>query len=49
LKTYEGGLSGRKIQEYSLPMIYTLRKKYGNSIRIIGGGGIYSIEDYQNM
>jgi dihydroorotate dehydrogenase len=47
LKTELGGLSGRAIHQYSLPMIFKVKQKYGKSVGIIGGGGIYTLEDYQ--
>lgn len=46
IKTDKGGLSGRKIQDVSLELIYKIRKNYPiDDYTIIGGGGIYSKED----
>lgn len=40
----EGGLSGRVLQHYSLPLIEKVKKKWPG-ITVIGGGGIYNEED----
>ena len=43
IKTNKGGLSGRAIQKYSLPIIEHIKRTPG--ITAIGGGGIYSKSD----
>jgi len=44
VKVSNGGLSGRKIQEVSIPLITHIRKTDSSSF-IIGGGGIYEPDD----
>ncbi len=44
IKTPKGGLSGRAIQCYSLPLIRAFKKQYPDII-VIGGGGIYTADD----
>ena len=43
----QGGLSGRAIKPYSLVMIEKVKDKHPN-IEVIGGGGIYTLEDLQD-
>ncbi len=43
--TKRGGLSGKLIQGMYLKLIQKAKSKFGDSIKIIGGGGIQSIED----
>ena len=43
--TAKGGISGKLIQEVYLKLIQKAKYKFGDSIKIIGGGGIQSIED----
>ncbi len=40
-----GGESGQRLKKYSLALITFIRKYFGNDFEIIGGGGIYSLED----
>ena len=47
LPTPKGGISGYPLQEYSLKAIKSARKTFGDSITIIGAGGIYTLEDAQ--
>jgi len=42
-----GGESGRRIQQISLPLIAKTTAYY-NDVHVVGGGGIYSIEDVKN-
>ncbi|NJO65656.1 MAG: hypothetical protein HC836_48545 [Richelia sp. RM2_1_2] len=44
LPTERGGLSGRELQKYTLPLIEQA-KNYFSNIKIIGGGGIYTSDD----
>ncbi len=46
IPTDKGGISGYPLHEYSIPAIKKLAK-FGDSITIIGGGGVYTIEDAQ--
>ncbi len=48
IPTDKGGISGYPLHEYSLPAIRKAREEFGDSITIIGGGGIYTVEDAQN-
>ena len=43
--TKRGGVSGKLIQGIYLKLVKKAKDKFGNSIKIIGGGGIQSIED----
>ena len=45
--TKRGGVSGKLIQNLYLKLIKKAKDKFENSIKIIGGGGIQSIEDLQ--
>jgi dihydroorotate dehydrogenase len=45
--TEKGGVSGKLIQKLYWKLIKKAKDKFGNSIKIIGGGGIQSIEDLQ--
>jgi len=45
--TKRGGVSGKLIQKLYLKLIKKAKDKFGNSIKIIGGGGIQSIKDLQ--
>ncbi|MGQ4002947.1 diguanylate cyclase [Francisellaceae bacterium CB300] len=47
IPTDKGGISGYPLHEYSLPAIKKAREEFGDSITIIGGGGIYTVEDAQ--
>ncbi|APC96708.1 beta/alpha barrel domain-containing protein [Francisella frigiditurris] len=47
IPTDKGGISGYPLQEYSLKAVREARKEFGNSVTIIGGGGIYTLEDAQ--
>jgi len=40
-----GGESGQRLKKRSLELIRGVRKEFGNGFNIIGGGGIYSIDD----
>ena len=48
LKTQKGGLSGPILRPYTNNLIEIIRKKYGNTVTIIGGGGIRSSKDAKN-
>ncbi len=43
-----GGESGQRLKMYSLALITTIRKYFGDDFEIIGGGGIYSLEDMED-
>lgn len=45
IPTPGGGLSGKPLKQYSLWATEELRQKWGDSVRIIGGGGVTSHED----
>lgn len=45
LPTEKGGVSGYPLQEYSLKAIKAARAEFGDAISIIGGGGVYTLED----
>ncbi|ORM38824.1 diguanylate cyclase [Francisella endosymbiont of Ornithodoros moubata] len=45
IPTDKGGISGYPLHEYSLPAIKKAREVFGDSITIIGGGGIYTLDD----
>jgi len=48
IKTDKGGLSGRAIQEHSLPLIKLIKRHSraeGLYVNLIGGGGIYAPDD----
>ncbi len=45
LPTDKGGVSGYPLQEYSLKAIRAAKAEFGDSISIIGGGGVYTLED----
>ena len=45
LPSAKGGISGPQLQSHSLRLIEKVRKIYGDTPRIIGGGGIYSKAD----
>jgi len=47
LPTPKGGISGYPLQEYSLKAIKNARDEFGETISIIGGGGIYTVKDAQ--
>ncbi|AJC48364.1 diguanylate cyclase [Allofrancisella guangzhouensis] len=47
IPTDKGGVSGYPLQKYTLPAIKAAREEFGNNITIIGGGGIYTLEDAQ--
>jgi dihydroorotate dehydrogenase len=41
----KGGISGYPLQEISLKAVKSAREEFGDTITIIGGGGIYTIDD----
>ena len=45
LATPAGGLSGTPLKQLSLDAIKTVRKEYNKTLQIIGGGGIYTVQD----
>lgn len=45
IPTPKGGISGYPLHEYTFPAIKKAREEFGDSITIIGGGGIYTLED----
>ena len=45
LPTPKGGISGYPLHKYTLPALKSARDKFGDNITLIGGGGIYSVED----
>lgn len=45
LPVARGGMSGRPLQPLSLRCIGDLRAKFGDRLRIIGGGGVYDLAD----
>ncbi|AJI72349.1 hypothetical protein FTDG_01375 [Francisella tularensis subsp. novicida GA99-3548] len=45
IPTAKGGISGYPLHEYSLPAIKKARQEFGDTITIIGGGGIYTLDD----
>lgn len=44
-KTKKGALSGRSLIDQNLLDIIYIKENYGNSIKIIAGGGIYSFDE----
>ena len=44
-KTNVGALSGKSLIEQNVSDIVYIKKKFGNNIKIIAGGGIYSYKD----
>ena len=44
-KTNLGALSGKSLIDQNISDIAYIKKKFGNNIKIIAGGGIYSYED----
>jgi dihydroorotate dehydrogenase len=47
IPTDKGGISGYPLHQYTLPAIKKAREEFGDNITIIGGGGIYTLEDAQ--
>jgi dihydroorotate dehydrogenase len=45
IQTPGGGLSGKVLKQYSLWAIKEFRQKWGDTIKIIGGGGITNTDD----
>ena len=41
----KGGISGYPLQELSLKSVKAAKNKFGDDITIIGGGGIYTLDD----
>ncbi len=41
----KGGISGYPLQELSLSAVRSAKQQFGDDITIIGGGGIYTIDD----
>lgn len=40
-----GGISGKVLKQYSLWAVEEAKQKYGNDVKVIGGGGITEIKD----
>lgn len=45
IPTSSGGLSGKVLKQYSLWAVEEVKQKYGNEVKIIGGGGITKVQD----
>ena len=45
LPSDKGGISGYPLKALSLPAIKSAREKFGDHITLIGGGGVYALED----
>lgn len=45
IPTPNGGVSGKALKNYSLWAVEDLREKYGDQVRLIGGGGVTSESD----
>jgi dihydroorotate dehydrogenase len=45
LPSNKGGISGYPLKALSVPAIKSAREKFGDKITLIGGGGVYTIED----
>ena len=45
LPTDKGGLSGYPVKELSIPAIKSAKDMFGDKITLIGGGGVYTVED----
>lgn len=45
IATPGGGISGKPLMQYSLWAIQELRQSFGDSVKLIGGGGITNISD----
>ncbi|QLE79032.1 diguanylate cyclase [Francisella sp. Scap27] len=45
IPTPKGGVSGYPLHQYTFPAIKKAREEFGDSITIVGGGGIYTLED----
>lgn len=43
-----GGMSGRPLKRYSIRVVQQLRKRYGQDITIIGGGGVFNAQDVRD-
>lgn len=43
-----GGISGKPLKQYSLWAIEDFRKRWGEQVTLIGGGGVYSLQDVQD-
>lgn len=45
IPTDKGGISGYPLHQYTFPVIKKAREEFGDSITVIAGGGIYTLDD----
>ena len=45
LPSDKGGISGYPLKALSVPAVKSAKEKFGDTITLIGGGGVYSVED----
>ena len=45
LPSNKGGISGYPLKALSVPAVKSAREEFGDKITLIGGGGVYTIED----